>query len=37
MDMKKEAKRHRCSKAGCLTHPVMCKPWDCPDYVGRKS
>ena len=24
--------RQRCGKAGCLTHPAMCKPWMCPDY-----
>jgi len=40
MDNKKNSrhpinKLRRCSKAGCLTDPVMCKPRYCPDYAGR--
>lgn len=30
-------KLRRCGKKGCLTHPVMCKPWMCPDYVAKQQ
>ena len=36
MDRKKKANR-KCGRAGCLTDPVMCKPWMCPDYVRGES
>lgn len=27
--------KHRCTKKGCLTEPVLCKPWMCPDYTRK--
>jgi hypothetical protein len=25
--------KHRCNKKGCLTSPILCKWWMCPDYT----
>jgi hypothetical protein len=30
-------KLRRCAKKGCLTDPVMCRPWMCPDCERGKS